>query len=324
MNAAQINATFDLVDFVGKIVTLHKSSVWIGPCPMCGGRDRFNIKRFPNGDEWICRQCKGDKYHSTIDFLMEYWRVDFKEAVKRAGGEIGQPKKNETPRASQPPQAPPSQDWQAEAWRQVDEAHARLISSAGETGQEYLTARGISRGSIFMHLLGFAFVYNRPAIVMPYFDDNTITAIRYRFIDRLAQTDKDKRYGLMRGSKAYIFGLAHVIPSARNLLYVEGELNAISIIQQMPRGLSVVSGGSQTNAPALLGKLASRYDRVFIWMDDQARASQIAGHMGRGDATIIKSPDSQGRKWDANEMLQAGILPDFISRKFGAVCQAEG
>src|SRR6266498_4946095 len=94
MNAQQVNTTFNLVDYVSKVVTLKKSGAYyIGACPMCGGRDRFQIKRTSSGDVWICRKCNSDKYHSAIDFLMMYHKESFTEALKRAGGEVQQPRR---------------------------------------------------------------------------------------------------------------------------------------------------------------------------------------------------------------------------------------
>lgn len=342
MNAAQINQTFDLVGYIGAIVPLKPSGVYfIGPCPRCGGRDRLNVKHTSTGDVWVCRHCSPSKYRSALDFLMEYLRVDFKEALKRAGGEIEQPARQSPPnQPSQPKNNPPGEDWQRTAWKHVDAASGALLGVAPDSdphvgaaqladhteavssreARAYLTARGIDRAAWASFQLGYAIAYKRPAIVIPYFDGNTITAVKYRFFDTIARQDKNRRFSMLQGSKPYLFGLSHVISSARDLLVIEGELNAISVIQQMPQGLATVSAGGETNTPALLKKLAERYDRVFIWMDDKERAQEMQRRMGR-DATLIKSPIARGAKWDANQMLTAGVLADFLSRTFGVACQ---
>lgn len=344
MNAAQINQTFDLVGYVSQIVPLKQSqSYLIGPCPMCGGRDRFNLKQTATGAIWVCRHCSKDKYRSALDFLMEFLRVDFKEALKQAGGDLERPARQAATPPSQPKNNRPSDEWQRDAWQHVGAASDALLGIAPDAAdpltsavvlaghaqaaisreaREYLTARGISRASWASFQLGYTIAYKRPAISIPYFDGNTITAVKYRFIDTIARQDKGRRFSMLQGSKPFLFGLSHVIPSAKGLLVVEGELNAVSIIQQMPRGLATVSMGSETNTPALLKKLADRYERVFIWMDDRERAQEMQRRMGR-DATLIESPIHRGQKYDANLMLQANVLPGFISRKFGTTCQAE-
>jgi hypothetical protein len=171
-------------------------------------------------------------------------------------------------------------------------------------------------------LLGFARVYQRPAIVIPWLDvGNVVTAIKYRFIDDQAKSEKGKRFAMMTGSIPYLFGLQHVLPSDETLLFVEGELNAVSVLQTLPRGVSVVSAGSDTNGnAALLRALATHYRRVFIWTDEPEKAKAVQEKMQRQDAQLLKSPVIGGRKWDTNEMLQAGLLMDFLERTLSAEC----
>ena len=43
----------------------------LGPCPFCGGFDRFSVQpNHPEGGRWYCRQCGENKWHDTIDFVM--------------------------------------------------------------------------------------------------------------------------------------------------------------------------------------------------------------------------------------------------------------
>lgn len=327
MDAKQINQTFDLVSYVSGLVDLRKSGAYfIGACPMCGGRDRFNLKRTGTGDVWLCRNCQPDKYHSAIDFLMAYHNESFIDALKRAGGDLEQPRRE--PGTGKPVQSPapvqviPSETWQADAWKLIDQANSRLISKAGTQARQYLTQRGISRGAIFMNLLGFAMIGKRPAIVIPWLDiGNVVTAVKYRFIDELARTDKGKRFLMMAGSMPYLFGLQHILDSDDTLLFVEGELNAISVLQALPRGVSVVSAGSEgTGNAALLRTLAKHYHRVVIWTDTPEKARIIRERMNHPAARLLKSPIIEGVKYDANQMLQAGLLMDFISLELSAEC----
>lgn len=329
MDAKQINQTFDLVSYASSTVSLHKSGgYFIGACPMCGGRDRFQIKRTPGGDAWICRKCKSDKYHSALDFLMTYHNEDFKTALQRAGGEVQVPRRepgNGKPVVNPAPvQVLPSNDWQRAAWQLVDTANDQLTNDeTGEAGRRYLAARGIRKGSIYANLLGFAVIGKRHAIVIPWLDiGNVVTAVKYRYIDELARQGKGKRFSMMAGSMPYLFGLQHVLASDKTLLFVEGELNAISILQTLPRGVSVVSTGADTNGnAALLKTLASKYNRVVIWTDDPDKARTIRERMNRLEARILKSPVIEGVKYDANQMLQAGLLMEFVSAELVTTCQ---
>jgi hypothetical protein len=97
------------------------------------------------------------------------------------------------------------------------------VDESGEAGRQYLAARGISRGSIFMHLLGFAVISKRPTIVIPWLDiGDVVTAVKYRFIEELASQNKGKRFSMMAGSMPYLFGLQHILSSDKTLLFVEG------------------------------------------------------------------------------------------------------
>jgi len=326
MNAKEVNATFDLVAYVSGIVSLHKSGVyWIGACPMCGGRDRFQIKRTGMGDIWTCRKCAPEKYRSAIDFLMAYHKEDFKQALQRAGGHV-QPRRalgNGKPvQAPAPVQVMPDQIWQGNAWKQIDDASSRIISREGEQAWGYLAARGIHKGSIFTNLLGFATIGKRPAIVIPWLDvGDVVTAIKYRFIDELARTDKSKRFSMMAGSMPYLFGLQHILESDTTLLFVEGELNQVSVLQTLPRGVSVISAGSEGNGnAALLKALARHYQKIVIWTDDPAKARTIRERMNRPEARLLESPVIDGVKFDANQMLQDGLLMEFISAELSTEC----
>src|SRR5262249_2753995 len=54
-----------------------------GPCPVCGGDDRFSINTAKN--VWNCRGC--DKGGDVIDLLRHIDGVDFKDACENLTGE---------------------------------------------------------------------------------------------------------------------------------------------------------------------------------------------------------------------------------------------
>lgn len=64
--------TFDLLSLAQSDTTLKKvGHYYIGPCPFCGGKDRFTVKALRSKDLWICRQCGTGKYQDAIDYLMK-------------------------------------------------------------------------------------------------------------------------------------------------------------------------------------------------------------------------------------------------------------
>jgi putative DNA primase/helicase len=74
-----------LVERLGAKVKRAGTSEWAGPCPVCGGKDRFgvNIKK----QVWNCRGC--GKGGDVIDLAQHAGGVTFAEAVAALSGEMG-------------------------------------------------------------------------------------------------------------------------------------------------------------------------------------------------------------------------------------------
>src|SRR5262245_40875967 len=60
-----------------------------GPCPFCGGKDRWRFTDFNGDGLWICNQCdRGD----GIDLVMKFLGLPFKEAAERIEAVMGEAK----------------------------------------------------------------------------------------------------------------------------------------------------------------------------------------------------------------------------------------
>lgn len=314
---SNINQTIDLLSLLGN--ELRKSGTYhVGPCPFCGGNDRFTVKHTPSGDKWFCRQCGDGKYHSVADFVMHLNNCDYKTAVKMLGGEI-------TPRAAKRTTQPkkhvviPGDDWQSKSWDMVDKASDRLLSDDGLLGQKYLLSRGIQRGTWYAWHLGFTHAYdptakrNRPAITIPWFDmdeiSEGITAVKIRFIDNSLD---GLRYISLSGSKPFLFGLWDAMESDTTLLLVEGEFNALSIWQCRPKKTSVLSFGSEGNGRAdLLKTISSKYSRVVLWLDEPDKAREYQSLIMR-QCEKFQSLIINNNKMDANYLLRNGELSGLL------------
>ncbi len=327
MNAKEINRTYDLPALVERYTTLKKSGVFaIGRCPLPGctsQHDALNLKQTPDGWRWLCRKCGDGKYHTPIDFVMRLDGLDFKTALSQMGGETVQLGPAAQPvQPVRPALTLPDATWQKAAWQVVDAGIDALDAPAGQLVREYLTRRGLHRGTWYAWHIGAAVRFdpsvkrNRPAVVLPWFDGDLITAVKYRFID---PDPAGLRFIQMPGSVPVLYGVGDVLTRDTTLLLVEGEMNALSVWQCHPADVSVVSFGSETGArPGLLQNLAKQYRRVFIWADDPRRAAEI-GQTVPG-AVALRSPVLTGVKHDANQMLQQGVLPDVLSRVLGVPC----
>lgn len=319
MDAQTINKNYDLLSLVEKDTKLKRLGNWyIGPCPFCGGKDRFNLRYLSDGWRWFCRHCGDEKYHGTIDYIMRRDGDDFKHAVEKLGGDAQELRPREQVAPAQPPPLTlPAIAWQSERWHEVQDAFETLLNSPqGRLGRDYLTSRYLDRATWEVNLLGFANVFKRPAIVIPWWDVgtfDTITAIKYRFIDDVSKHD-GIRFMMAKDSKQIIFGL-HAAAGHETLIFVEGEFNAMSITRTSDYyglGIDALSFGSETGSREnVLNRIAHDYKRVVVWADDAKKTKAITSSLTQS-ADMLCSPVIDGVKFDANALLQKSLLADFL------------
>ena len=328
MNAIEINQTYDLLALAENETNLKKTGNgwYAGSCPFCGGDDRFLIKSTKDGYRWFCRTCGDGKYHSSIDYIMRRDGLDFKSALIFFGGDT-KPCALGT-RAARPPQRVallPPLAWQDTAWQEITKGLNKFERDAGRDARSYLLARGFTWQTIYNAWLGFVFAYDpklkrqRPAILMPHYDRKltrvTISGIKYRFIDH---AQDGLRYTAKGGSIFHLYGLWGLTSKTRTLLLSEGEFNALSI-KQVNRAVDVLSIGSDgftTPQKRMLEILSPNYSVLYIWTDERENAERIRSEIKRPDAKLIKSPLVQGKKYDANQLLQDGALKEFLKGVF--------
>lgn len=326
MDASQINSTFDLFPLVESDTTLKKSGAFfIGPCPFCGGTDRFNLTHAANGWRWFCRQCGGEKYHSAIDYYTRRFGCDFKTALTEMGGETARPPAAIRRMPAQPKATLPPADWQANAWRRIGAANADLLRNPGGEVGRYLDGRGLHIGTRGAYSLGATVERDpttqreRPAVLIPWQDGSIVTCLAFRFVD--AEQPNEHKFKT-RGASGYpskiLFGIHDLHNIGKTLIVFEGEINAMSVRQAAAGvhglGVDCVSIGSDNPAALALtavGRLAALYERLILWMDDPAKIAKIRQAIG-GEAQTITSPIEGGRKFDSNQMLQDGLLVEFL------------
>lgn len=328
-----LRQTVDLLTLVVNDTHLRKVGVnwYAGPCPFCGGHDRFVLKHTQDGWRWLCRHCTDGKYHDVIDYVRRRDGIDFKEALMRLGGDLSHLRGDDQPPFVQPqPKPPEPQPQDSQTLERLTgialEAANRLHdprSSLGAEVRAYLTRRGLLAVTAERALLGAALVFDpqagrkRPAVVIPYLDGKRKAhAIKYRFVD---DDPGGLRYVMEWGSRTGLYHLDDAIGCDDRLLILEGEINLLSVAQVLPE-LDLISTGSQSvteTMKQMLMALTKRYHQVWVWMDKPQRAVEIA-RLVRG--IPLQSPQREGEKWDANRLLQADLLNDFIERVTGAPC----
>lgn len=293
---AAINRTIDIVGLVGD---LRKSGrFYIGPCPFCGGQDRFNVKLADNGQLWLCRVCGDGKYHDAIAFLMQRDNLTFAQVLAAYGGGV-QPSPSPSPTTSGQRPRPgmdcaPSAEWQRAALAAAEEAAAFL---RGDTPQavkvrRYLTQeRGLQAAMIEDALLGYNPVWRdvgagcwlAPGVTIPgrvggqlwYVQVRVTKAARDKAAGQGRPLDK---YQALTGSRLKALFGADTLLEAETAIVTEGEFDALLLAQYLPLGWAAVTmgaAGTLPDNPAWLRYFAA-VKRVCLVMDnDPAGAAAV-------------------------------------------------
>jgi hypothetical protein len=336
MDAQTIKQTTNLITLAERAgAQFHKAGrVWQSACPLHQGDNptaftvfvgKDGIQHFKCFTRNECNQHGSD----VIAFVQARDGVDFKTALQTLGGELryGSSAVPAPMPVHKPAITLPDSTWQRETWRDVGINSDRLLCHAdGQPAREYLTRRGLLPETWHAHNIGAAHIYDpkvkrrRLAISLPWWDTeggaDVVTAVKYRFI---GEDPAGLRYTARPGSVFVLYGLAYALESNLTLCLVEGELNALSIWQCQLSGVSVVSIGSEGGGrPEVLRALFARYRHVLTWLDDPERARALSALSGPAAMSLLQSPQLDGVKWDANRMLQAGYLFDFLGQKLNA------
>lgn len=342
-DTARLKQTINLIDFAGRFTELRKVTAgeFHGPCPFCGGTDRFRVR----ADFFACRICK--RTGDAIAFVQQKQGVSFTEAVSILGGDMSTIKADKV-RPTNKVTLPTASVWdEPKQRREALEMHGKLL--AGQTGLSkmalaYLQGRRIEPVTIEAFKIGYAGMglpgtWDREnkdrcypaqvAISLPWFNlDGALNAVKYRFIESHTYTDTDGKERTenktSRGSSSgHLFGWqAFQGPSKRQVLIItEGEMNALSLWQVGHQWCDVLSAGSESvmdKLPSAVVDLAKQYKQVIVWADKGTVATAAAALIG---AASMKSPtvkdadgkpvmgtDGKPKQRDANDLLKEGKL----------------
>ena len=309
----RIKASVDLQEWAGRYTELrkHTNKELKGPCPKCSSSDDgFHV----HVDGWFkcytCHQKRGD----ALEFVQWIGAANsFPDALKllnggtlpTVAGDVAQPVKVKREKRERTPEQ--IARWRAGAAQEAERAAVRLWEDAGRVGLEFLRGRGFTDDSLRAYGIGYEPNANGhgPSISIPWVDrDGSIPVVRYRHINK----GNYSKYTCKVGSDiaGYMHGLAH-LRGRDALVLVEGELNALSIIQATRGAVDVLSSGSESftvtdEMAALIGSYAVR----LVWMDKERIAVD----------TMAKIPGAYGFPsvggYDANDWLKDGRLGELV------------
>lgn len=286
-NVAEIKAHTDLLQLVQRDTHLKKEAntgggEFAGPCPFCGGTDRFRLQlkapagKVPQGQRWMCRQCS-EKWGDLISYYMKRNQVDFTEACRRLSGS-GPADTPLQPRntAARPlaPQLDPQVNreiWQRTGREFVSMCEELLWKPAGAAARNYLNYRGLTDETLqAWHIgycpenghmdgadWGFAPGYQlsvSKGIVIPCEDSAGLHYIKLR------RHNLEPKYINLAGGEMWPFGLSTFCQQLIAVLF-EGEFDALLAWQT---GFNV----GYASLPAGQNWIEQQYEPFFETVED--------------------------------------------------------
>lgn len=309
----------DLLTLVGRDTRLKRvagtnGGEWAGPCPWCGGTDRFRVWPEPRDgkpDYW-CRQCgrKGD----AVQYLRDRDGLTFAEAKDRLGLPSERQQRPTTPRPRVDPEpAPPGVEWQAAARQVVSACASALWADGGAVALGYLRGRGLDDDTIWRARLGWNperrdlhGLWVERGITVPWYMDADLWAVNVRCFDAGGNPEKQsgrKYRALAGGLKAIPYGVGSLAGKAVAVV-VESELDALLVTQEAGDLVGAVALGSAKGLPSagLAHLLPCR--RLLVGGDEDAAGASMAAKWRAFSPRVRSVHVPQGK--DVTEFWQAG------------------
>jgi len=326
----------DLLALVGgnlRKVATTGGGEYAGPCPMCGGRDRFRVQ--PVSGRWLCRHCTEGKWQDAIDYVRRRDGVTFSEAVETLAGGLAQGRAQQQggrpPAPASKPTEAPNVTWQAQARAFVETCEAALWADSARAVRRGLATRGIDEQTAKDARLGWNDIERRyPGATWGVDHKRTVwlprgLVIPWEVGGELWRVNIRRPRADITHGKKYIgpAGFANALYNADALaaggvaVLVEGELDALTIAQHAGDLAAPVATGSTHGARR--GKWAARLalaSTVLVAFDaDEPGEDAAAYWLG-----VLTNAYRLRPFWsDANQMAQDGAdLRQWLAVGIGA------
>lgn len=277
-----------------------------GPCPGCGGRDRFHV--FPDrrrgGEAWKCYQCH-DHPDDAIGYLQWFHRMSFEQALAelRTGATVWTVPQPKEIKHEAPPGHPPTEDT-------LQRATVKLLNN--HAVREWLLQRyGLDECAIEIHRLGY--VENHwgtrgPGVLIPITVDGVTVTGRVRAFDAEKQGWRYLPWSLNCG--AWPWGL-DVLCVADEAILVEGEFKAMTVSRVLPTiGIPGVDNFMPSTVAYLNGTRAAFEEQ---WYERFAHLKTLYVALDRGIDPLWRSEKRKGeapkrmpRTW-VHRLIEKGV-----------------
>ncbi len=143
----------DLVAQAGGTLRRTGNGWYAGPCPFCGGKDRFVVHDTGDGWRWMCRGCGDGRYHDAIDFYRRWQSASFTQACADLAG---LPLAASTPATQAPARSTHAPaDLQEAACEAIVQGVKALWADTGARARAWLNARGLSDETLQRWQIGY-------------------------------------------------------------------------------------------------------------------------------------------------------------------------
>lgn len=336
-SVTQNNATLytlratSLVDLVPGLK--RSGQYWIGPCPFCGGKDRFNVKQTDSGDLWLCRHCSPDKYHDAIDFLQRQTGKTFKELVND-GASFNARAAAPLPAATAAPAAielaqPPTDDWQIPAIVAAGDCANYLRSGASDAAKVYdylRNDRKLTPATLDAATVGYNPRWRdvgdgcrlAPGVTIPCMVDGELWYLQVRTTQaarRQAERSGKRlgKYHALTGSRLGALYGADALLSSTVAIVTEGEFDAMVVNQYCRPGVAAVTMGSAGTLPGVTWlRYFAHLKRIVLLLDndDAGRAALDRWQRLLPRAVAVQLPD--GSKDATDFRRNGGYLAGWV------------
>jgi len=324
-----------LYDFLAEIVQdtrLKRTSTgrggqYNGPCPWCGGIDRFRVQPYYGTYGFFaCNQCR--RSGTAIDYLMLMRGLSKQHALATVGWkpQDGKSRSDSIPHYAQqscPGWEEPPEQWQHAATAFYQACQRALWLERGKPALDYLRRRGLSDETIRKAALGYhPGPWSAPAsqwgrttrlakgIIIPWLIEGGIWRLTIRD-ERV--TEGNKRYLQVSGGSNGLYLAQSLLLNRPAVVLTEGEFDALSLAQECGDLVAVVATGTTkgSHTPGWISLIAQQ-KRVLIAFDaerDKGDADAQWWTRRLGNARRLRP------LWnDANQMLQDGVnVREWIS-----------
>lgn len=333
----EIQYSESILDYAEQLTEMKQDGPnwYSGPCPKCGGDDRFYINTRDN--LFRCREGVGRcQWAGGIAQLAAYlWNCSTWDAIDAIKGHSLRDKLTTTTTPTQP--IAKSQPKLAQRTAQLHDYHLKvtkritrakntlLYQPEGEAGRNYLSTRSLVEESYHTFDVGYDKVWEwdkeknevvwlgKYGIAFLHTDINgKPTGINRRILPPYDGERKTKFYS---GDQSNFFGIP-ACQTTKAILIVEGEINALSIwgtAQYLKLDMDVIAVGGQEMFKKLsvdIQTLINKYQHAIIWADDKKYTEKIRELLQHQNLIVIQSPHN----YDANDLLKEKFLASFLER----------